>query len=146
MPWSFKFTPKRQSVLCDILGHDPHKLTKGYLYGCPLRVWDVPIWRIWELASVCSRSPPPTHSLDLIRSRHAELTSPRGGPDFVQTTVSAPSSNPPWKPPMKVPFMFKISHLQTKSMRSAMFFNRQKCTYFKISHSNKFLRWFKEKK
>ena len=27
-----------------------------------------------------------------------------------------------------------------------MFFNRQKCTYFKISHSSKFLRWFKEKK
>ena len=120
------------------------RMTKGYLYGCSLRVWDVRIWRIWEPASVCSHSPPPTHSLDLIRSRHVELTSP-GRSWFCTDNSLSTFQQRPLEAARGLPFMFKISHLQTKSIRSVLFFNRQKCTYFKISHSNKFLRWFKKK-
>lgn len=39
----------------------------------------------------------------------------------------------------------KYPTFKQKRIRSVMFFNRQKYTYFKIWHSNKFLRWFFKK-
>lgn len=73
-----------------------------------------------------------------------------GSPDFVQTTGSAlrlPAT--PFRgcqPAIKcLSCSKKKKKLHIKSIRSTTFFKKAKCTYFKILHSNKFLRGLKKK-
>ena len=124
----------------------PPQMTKGYLYGCFLRVWDVPYLENLR-ASICVFTLPSTHT----QFRPNQVEACRAHvPREVLILYRQQSQHLPATPlgicpcTIKCLSCLKYPTFKQKSIRSAMFFNRQKCTYFKISHSNKFLRWFKK--
>lgn len=127
MKWFFKFAIERPYALQGYFRLWPPQLIR-YLYSCPLRLESAVRWGrlsgtelflFGELERERERqhpafmhpsTQPPTHSLDLIRSRHVELSSPGRSWFCTDNSLSTSlSSNPRWKLLVyyKVPFVFK---------------------------------------